>query len=306
MTDEQIEAVLPRDEEIWNQEMEKVDASPFAIAKKIFILAKTSFIVYQTIKAAMAWRRSKKPMGVPAQILLLFSALIVIGVCVYKFTSKHLKPLVFLQAMSHYLCFCIFHVLVGYVECKNFEVRGKIVTACKMFHLGWWLLIAIAAQNSGCDASSFYPDTFLLTNAFSFGMYLMIYSLHSKDYLIEWGKNEEVAKNLFTKQTERYLSFYTFVMEWHLFEVVLGKCLDTFTDSIMCGENGTSWIYASGKGNLFMMLHIIGTMLGTGMARAVFIKTVKAEGLLGGVDEDSDADEPSPKPKVKTEPKKTR
>ena len=46
--------------------MEKVDASPLAIAKKIFILAKTGFVLYQTIKAAIAWRRTKKPMGVPA------------------------------------------------------------------------------------------------------------------------------------------------------------------------------------------------------------------------------------------------
>ena len=69
--------------------------------------------------------------------------------------------------------------------------------------------------------------------------------------------------------------------------------LDAFSDSIMCGEGGTKWLFASAKGNLFMMMHIIGTMLGTGMARAVFIKTAKAEGLFGGVDEDSDDDEPA-------------
>ena len=42
--------------------MEKVEQSPLAIAKKIFVLAKTSFVIYQTVKAAIAWRRSKKPM----------------------------------------------------------------------------------------------------------------------------------------------------------------------------------------------------------------------------------------------------
>mmetsp|Transcript_31476 Transcript_31476/g.41684 ORF Transcript_31476/g.41684 Transcript_31476/m.41684 type:complete len:98 (+) Transcript_31476:146-439(+) len=97
--------------------MEKVDASPLATLKKIFIVAKTSFILYQTVKAAIAWRRSKKAMGVPAQFCLLFSGLIVLAVCVYKFTSKQIKPLVTLQALSHYLCFCILHVLLGYVEC---------------------------------------------------------------------------------------------------------------------------------------------------------------------------------------------
>ena len=171
----------------------------------------------------------------------------------------------------------------------------------------WWLLIAIAAQNSGCTAENFYPDAFLMTNCFSIGIYVMVYILHNKDYLLEWSEDESVAKNLFTKQTERYLSFYTFIIEWHMFELVLGKCLDSFTDSIMCGDEGTKWIYATGKGNLFMMLHIIGTMMGTGMARAVFIKTAKAEGFFGGVDEDSDEDEQLKKvADKKAEPKKTK
>jgi len=155
----------------------------------------------------------------------------------------------------------------------------------------WWVLIAVAAQNSGCTEESFYPDAFLMTNCFSFGIYIMVYILHNKDFLLEWSEGEEVAKNLFVKQMERYLSFYTFIIEWHLFELVLGKGLDSFTDSIMCGEGGSKWIYASAKGNLFMMLHIIGTMMGTGMARAVFIKTAKEEGgIFGGIDEDSDDD----------------
>ena len=57
-----------------------------------------------------------------------------------------------------------------------------------------------------------------------------------------------------------------------------------------------------------MMLHIIGTMMGTGMARAVFIKTAKAEGLFGGV-EDGDSDheeEEDDKQKKVEEPKKTK
>ena len=62
----------------------------------------------------------------------------------------------------------------------------------------------------------------------------------------------------------------------------------------MCSE-GEKWLFATAKGNLFMMLHIVGTMMGTGMARAVFIKTAKAEGLFGGVEEgDSDSEDESP------------
>jgi len=310
MSEDSIPLDVARTEAEWSEEMEKVDASPLAIAKKVFIIAKTAFILYQTIKAAKAWRRSNKLMAGPAFICLLFSGLIVLAVCVYKFTSKKIAPLVALQAMSHYLCFCIFHVLLGYVQCAKFDIREKLLKAFWIFHVIWWVLIAIAAQNSGCSKEDFYPDSFLMTNCFSFGIYVMVYILHNKDFLLEWSEGEEVAKNLFVKQMERYLGFYTFVIEWHLFELVLGKCLDTFTDSIMCSEDGSQWIYASGKGNLFMMLHIIGTMMGTGMARAVFIKTVKDEGFFGGVEEqDSDNDEPvvvNKTNKVKVEAKKTR
>ena len=84
--------------------------------------------------------------------------------------------------------------------------------------------------------------------------------------------------------------------------------MDSFTDAIMCSADGKNWIFNSGKGNLFMMLHIIGTMMGAGMARAVFIKTAKAEGFFGGVDEDSDdeVDSKDKTKKVAEEPKKTK
>ena len=90
------------------------------------------------------------------------------------------------------------------------------------------------------------------------------------------------------------MSSYTFLIEWHVFELVLAKILDVFTDSIHCSADGRSWFYSSGKGNLFMMLHIIGTSIGAGMARAVFIKTAKATGVFGGLDEEDDI---SPDPK---------
>ncbi len=245
-------------------------------------------------------------MGVPAQVCLLFSALIVGLVCAYKFTSKEIKPLVGLQAMSHYLCFCILHVLLGYVECRKFDNRAKILNCFKIFHVIWWVVIFFAYKTATCSKENFYPDAFLLTNCFSIGIYVMVYSLHSKDYTLEWSPDETVAKNLFTKQSERYLSFYTFLIEWHLLELVLGKGLDSFSDAIMCSDDGTRWLFATGKGNLFMMLHIIGTMMGTGMARAVFIKTAKAEGFFGGVDEDSDKEEDDTSSKKKVEPKKTK
>ena len=83
-------------------------------------------------------------------LCLLFSAVIVSSVCAYKFTSKELKPLVTLQAMSHYLCFIILHVLVGYVECRNFPLRPNLLWAFYVFHLMWWGLIWFSWHTTTC------------------------------------------------------------------------------------------------------------------------------------------------------------
>ena len=100
------------------------------------------------------------------------------------------------------------------------------------------------------------------------------------------------------------MSCYTFLIEWHVFELVLAKILDVFTDSIHCSADGNSWFYSTGKGNLFMMLHLVGTGVGTGMARAVFIKTSKKSGLFDDL-EDSDDDDGDAK-KVAGETKETK
>ena len=102
---------------------------------------------------------------------------------------------------------------------------------------------------------------------------------------------------------------YTILVEWHVFELVLAKILDVFTDSIHCSADGRSWYYSSSKGNLFMMLHIIGISLTAGITRAVFIKTAKPHGIFGGLDEEDDiSEEPikAPDSKEKKESKKRR
>ena len=155
-------------------------------------------------------------------------------------------------------------------------------------HLVFWGILAAAWSAASCDAENFYPDSFLLTNSFFIGMFLMIYKMKEKDFMIEWDESESVARKLFQAQMERYWSFYTFLVEWHLFELVLAKMLDTFNDSFACSADGKSWIYTSPKGNLFFTLHIMGSMMGLGMTRAVFIKTAKTEGMLGGLDKEDD------------------
>ena len=179
--------------------------------------------------------------------------------------------------------------------------------AFRAFHLIYWVILFLARESATCTAENFYPDAFLLGNCFSLGIYIMVYMLYQRDFLMEWDEEKEaVAKKLFVKQTERYLSFYTFIIEWHVFELILGKGLDAFTDSIMCSSDGQKWIFATAKGNLFMMLHIIGTMMATGMARAVFIKTAKANGFFDGVDEESDKEEEPEKVEADTKDAKAK
>lgn len=75
---------------------------------------------------------------------------------------------------------------------------------------------------------------------------------------------------------------------WHVFEVALGKLLDTFSNEIACCDDGCVWIYIGSKGNIFIALHIIGAMIGSGVARAVFIKTTQAQGIFAELEEEED------------------
>lgn len=293
---DQVDSAPALDDATLQAAMDEVDKSTFAIVKQIFVILKTSFLVFQTLKAANAWRKSKTAMAKPALFLLLANAALVIGVLFYKFSSKKIAPLFVLQGLSHYSAFCVLHVLVGYSECKAFEeMRGKFSQAFLLMHCIFWCIFGLGFSNTECTQKTFYPDGFMLTNSFFFGVYLMVKTLHTKGYLMEWTAEEKKAQELFEAQTDRFMGFFTFLVEWHLFELVIAKVLDVFTDSIHCSEDGTKWFYSSGKGNLFMMLHIIGTMMSTGMTRAVFIKTAKKLDFFGGLDDDESEAEDSKK-----------
>ena len=131
----------------------------------------------------------------------------------------------------------------------------------------------------------------MLSNSLFFGIYIMALSLHKQEYTLEWGESEEKAKKLFLAQTERFIQSYTFLVEWHAFELVLAKVLDVMTDSIHCSSDGNHWFYSSARGNLFMMIHLIGISLAGGLTRAVFIKTAKPSGIFGGLEEEDQLDD---------------
>jgi hypothetical protein len=96
---------------------------------------------------------------------------------------------------------------------------------------------------------------------------------------------EGVEKTLLQVQVENYFSFYWFLVKWHALELFLGKVLfeTVFEGAVYCtAEGGNKWMYRNFSGALFLMLHILGTMQATAMARAVFITNPKASGLFGG------------------------
>ena len=81
-----------------------------------------------------------------------------------------------------------------------------------------------------------------------------------------------------------------FLCKWHAAELFLGKFLTWMTEAITCSENGDKWFFRTGKGNLFLMMHIIGTMQSLGMTRKVFSKSPKKVGFFDSgdaIEEDS-------------------
>jgi hypothetical protein len=75
--------------------MDSYDKSTFAQIKQVLILAKCAYLIFVTLKAAVAWRNN-----VRICFTLVISAVILGGVSWYKTTSKQIMPLFILQTMS--------------------------------------------------------------------------------------------------------------------------------------------------------------------------------------------------------------
>ena len=111
-------------------------------------------------------------------LLLLYSAACVVYGFWYKHTSKAIAPLVLLQGLSHYNSICIMHVLIGYVEASQFtEAREKVMKVFWILHACFVPILVWAMHKAECDQDNFYPDSFIFTNSFFFGVYLMLYKL---------------------------------------------------------------------------------------------------------------------------------
>ena len=72
-----------------------------------------------------------------------------------------------------------------------------MTSAFWVMHVIFWGILAAAWSAAVCTEENFYPDSFLLTNSFFIGLYIMIYKLHQCDYFLEWDASEAVARKLF-------------------------------------------------------------------------------------------------------------
>ena len=157
--------------------MDEVDRHPAAILKEVLVIAKASFTVFITLQAAFQWRKHNDRMAKPAQFFLMFNALIVALVTVYKFTSKMVAPLFVLQALSHYSCFLVFVVLWTYGDHERLNAqRAKHSSKIFLMHVAYWVVIALGYKLCTCSEDSVYPISFVMGD----GLFFLTYSLLHK------------------------------------------------------------------------------------------------------------------------------
>ena len=240
-------------------------------------------------------------MAGPAQMLLLFNAIVCVIITAYKFTSKHIGPLFVLQCLSHYGFFLAFIVLVEFNENSQVVDAGrKIIKKLTPLHAlyGFVMLYGYVKQ-SKCSDNSPYPMSFVMGDILFYVTFFACMRFSKKDLESCWASNptetEKKAKELSDSQFAAFFGAFKKMAIWHGLELVLGKILfkTLLKGAVTCGGNGTEWHYRSGAGHLFLMLHILGTVQALGMHRNVFIKSAKDAGVVSKTKKDLKKEEKS-------------
>lgn len=255
--------------------MEEMDRHPAAIIKEILVIAKALFAMYGLLKAAKIWGSTKAALAKPACALLALNAFLVGMVTVYKFTSKDVAPLFLLQGLSHYSVFLIFVVLVKYGDYSGkAQVKAKLAKPFMGLHVAYAVVLAVGYKLCKCSAETPYPISFVMSDCLFFAVYYILWQLKKRGINVESSTKEG---QVFAAQIEAYFGQYSFLVKWHLLELVLGRVLfETLLDgAVYCTEDGDKWLYRSGAGVLFTILHILGTMQGLGATKNVFVSSVK-------------------------------
>lgn len=271
--------------------MDAIDSSGPGMFKTCMIIAKAGYTVKETLKAAKCWLKSDLPMGKPAALVLVLCSVSVMLGAAYKFTSKKIMPLYLLQFIGNYCAFCVLHVLIGYVPCEAGKERQQAISKkFKLLHVLQWIMAIVGSQFAHCHDDAIYPIPFIVNLIWVFALFAYAKMKTPKSYGIKFGKDEEKAKLLFDAQIARFYLSIRFVFTMQLIAVIFGtgKLTKFFTEEIQCAADGKMWVYTGSKGNFFIILHIIGGMMASGIARAVFIKTAKGHGIFPEITEDDD------------------
>ena len=156
--------------------------------KDFVTIGKSLFVIITTLQAAYKWKKSDMKMGKAASMLLVFNALIVALVTIYKHTSKTIAPLVVLQALSNYSAYLVFVVLITYVDSEAIEkIRKKWSIAMSGMHVAWWLVIVVGYKLCKCKEDSVYPISFVISDALFFVTYYFLWELKKMSLDKVWG-----------------------------------------------------------------------------------------------------------------------
>ena len=98
---------------------DEIDSSGPGMVKTLFIVLKASYMIFKTLQAAKVWKKSTSPMGKPAFMVLMLSAVVIAAGAIFKFTHKRLAPLFLLQNLGSFCAFSVLHVLIVSVPCKT-------------------------------------------------------------------------------------------------------------------------------------------------------------------------------------------
>ena len=270
------------------QDMEAVDRHWTAYLHTAFILYKAATTIFGTLTAAKAWNTQKLKMSGPAQMLLIFNAILVALATLYKFTSKHIGPLFVLQCLSHYGFLLAFTVLVEYnensqVRNKGRKILGKLMPLHAVFVL---VLLYGYFKQSRCRDEHPYPNAFVMGDVLFYVVFAACIRFNKLDLESCWSVNpsedEAKLKSLNDAQFGAFYSSLKMMAVWHGVELLIGRFLfqTVLEGGLTCGNNGKDWVYRSGPGHLFLTLHILGSMQSLGMHRKVFIGPAKAAGLV--------------------------
>ena len=162
-------------------------------------------------------------------------------------------------------------------------------------NLGFIINFILSFKKIGttCTDSRVIPFGFYI----NFGLFVFCYQnikmMQAKNWMIEWKSENKKEKDLFEAQTERLVKSFSMLTKLHAVEIVGGIILAR--GNISCINDGQNWAYKNAIGSIFFLIHIVGTMMGAGMIRAVFIKSPKATGyfMISGDEEGEDKVEPT-------------